>query len=264
MNSGARRMAPRRTHTLLFDADGTLFPSEEPAFRASVDVVNAFVRSIGGSGTHTADELRRTTTGLTFRTTAARLAAEAGVDVDPSVLQTWVEREVCVVANALRGVLQPHDDVIRALEQLATRHDLAVVTSSASARLDVCLRAAGLERFFPATARFSAESSLPAPSSKPDPAVYLHALESLAIRADQAIAVEDSVAGTSAAIAAGIVTIGALPFTPANERRRAAARLVRAGATEVVESWTEMPGRVGSVAQVSGLPPVTPITSPEM
>ena len=36
----------RVTH-LLCDADGNLFPSEEPAFDASVEVTNAFLASLG-------------------------------------------------------------------------------------------------------------------------------------------------------------------------------------------------------------------------
>ena len=34
------------TH-LLCDADGNLFPSEEPAFEASAEVTNAFLASLG-------------------------------------------------------------------------------------------------------------------------------------------------------------------------------------------------------------------------
>ena len=45
--------------TLLCDADGTLFPSEEPAFAASAGVVNEVLGSLGLPGTYDGEELRR-------------------------------------------------------------------------------------------------------------------------------------------------------------------------------------------------------------
>ncbi len=42
---------------------------------------------------------------------------------------------------------------------------------------------------------------------KPDPALYLRSLEKLGVRADEAIALEDSLNGLRAARAAGIYTI---------------------------------------------------------
>jgi beta-phosphoglucomutase-like phosphatase (HAD superfamily) len=45
------------------------------------------------------------------------------------------------------------------------------------------------------------------PAPKPDPAVYLLALEELGLSADEAVAVEDNVDGVAAASAAGISCI---------------------------------------------------------
>ncbi len=76
----------RRVQVLLCDADGNLFPSEEPAFDASVQVTNAFLAEIGSDIRFTAEELRLASTGMNFRTTALHLAAQAGVpdvDVEP-------------------------------------------------------------------------------------------------------------------------------------------------------------------------------------
>src|SRR3954462_13710614 len=79
-----------RVQILLCDADGNLFPSEEPAFDASVEVTNAFLAEIGSDRRFTAGGRGRATAGLYFRSTARRLAAEAGVpdvDVEPWVLE---------------------------------------------------------------------------------------------------------------------------------------------------------------------------------
>ena len=94
---------------LLCDADGNLFPSEEPAFDASVEVTNAFLAAIGSHRRFTAEELRLASTGMNFRTTALRLAAEAGVDdVD---IEPWVAEEKRAVSAHLARTLQPHDPV---------------------------------------------------------------------------------------------------------------------------------------------------------
>jgi hypothetical protein len=68
---------------LLVDADGNLFPSEEPAFVASAEVTNRFLASLGVGVRYTAEELLATTTGRNFRTTAVDLAIANGVPVEP-------------------------------------------------------------------------------------------------------------------------------------------------------------------------------------
>ncbi len=67
------------TRVLLCDADGCLFPSEEPAFVASADVTNAFLDRLGLTVRFGAEELRLATTGKNFRTTAVDLAVAHGV-----------------------------------------------------------------------------------------------------------------------------------------------------------------------------------------
>jgi HAD superfamily hydrolase (TIGR01509 family) len=223
---------------LLCDADGNLFPSEEPAFDASVEVTNAFLASIGSSRRFTAEELRLAATGMNFRTTAQRLAAEAGatgVDVEP-----WVREEKHAVSAHLARTLRPHAPTTEALNALAARLPLAAVSSSALARLAGCFTATGLDELIPAERRFSAEDSLPTPTSKPDPAVYRHACARLGIAPEQGLAVEDAVAGVQSAVAAGCPTVGNLLFVPPGEREQRGADLLAAGALALVGSWQEL------------------------
>src|SRR3954465_1329220 len=94
-----------RVQILLCDADGNLFPSEEPAFDASVEVTNAFLASIGSRCRFPAGELRQAATGTNFRTPALRLAAEEGVtDVD---VEPWVLEEKRSVSAHLARTLRP-------------------------------------------------------------------------------------------------------------------------------------------------------------
>jgi beta-phosphoglucomutase-like phosphatase (HAD superfamily) len=228
---------------LLLDVDGSLFPSEEPAFDASAEVTNRFLASLGVPARYTAEHLLATTTGKNFRTTARDLAAANGVVLEgtPDVLlDDWVAEEKRVVTAHLGQVLRPDPAVLEPLRRLAARYRLAAVSSSALSRLDECFRATGLAELIPPKCRFSAEDSLPKPTSKPDPAVYLHALDQLGVRAGQALAVEDAVPGVQSAVAAGIETVGNLTFVPAGEREARRRALLEAGAGTIIESWSAL------------------------
>ena len=244
---------------VLCDADGNLFPSEEPAFVASADVTNDYLEALGVAARWTAEELRLATTGKNFRTTAVDLAVAHGVAVEGSlvgartgavvsgtpvlsaaVLEHWVEQERLRVTEHLGHELLPDPAVVEPLTRLGARYVLAGVSSSATPRLTVCLRATGLDGLIPAERLFSAEDSLPVPTSKPDPAVYLHACRELGIDPAQAVAVEDSVPGAQSAVAAGIATIGNLQFVQPGERDQRDKELRDTGVVAVVTSWSEV------------------------
>ena len=225
---------------VLCDADGCLFPSEEPAFEASAETTNRMLAALGARSGFTGEELRAASTGRNFRSSAPLLAAAEGYELSPAELERWVADELQTVTAHLAARLRPDAAVIEPLTRLASGHPLAVVTSSASSRLDACLRATGLAALFAPASRFSAEDSLERPTSKPDPAVYLHALERLGLDGDEALAVEDSVAGAEAALAAGLCTLGNVMFVPAGERSDRIADLTDAGVDGIVSSWAEV------------------------
>ncbi|CAL9608961.1 Phosphorylated carbohydrates phosphatase [Streptomyces sp. enrichment culture] len=229
-----------RTTTLLLDADGTLFPSEEPAFVASAAVTRDFARHFGLTGDFSPEHLRRTTTGRNFRATARDLAERQGVHLDAGELERWVEREKTEVTAHLGRMLRPGPDVVAAVSALGRRYRLAVVSSSALTRLAACFTASGLDALLAADRRFSAEDSLPVPTSKPDPAIYRFVLDRLGITAREALALEDSVTGAASAVAAGIPTAGIVQFVPAGEQAARIEELGRAGAAWVRRSWREL------------------------
>jgi beta-phosphoglucomutase-like phosphatase (HAD superfamily) len=222
---------------LLLDADGTLFPSEEPAFAASAQVTRAFADRFGLTGDFSPEHLRRATTGRNFRTTAQDLLARQGVTCEPDELEQWVHREKVEVSAHLGRVLRPQPDVVAALTVLRRRYRLAVVSSSALDRLAACFTASGLDELLPEDVRFSAEDSLPTPTSKPDPAIYQLALRRLGTAPAQAVAVEDSVTGAESAIRAGIATVGIVQFVPADEQAERVEALRTAGIAWVVDLW---------------------------
>ncbi|WP_337059862.1 HAD family hydrolase [Kineococcus sp. G2] len=231
---------PTGVTTLLCDADGTLFPSEEPAYAASADVTNRFLAELGAQRPYSPAELQSMTNGKNFRAAAQELARGYGRELARGDLEHWVTEEKDVVTAHLRTVLHRDPAVHDPLVRLAERFALAAVTSSAATRLDACLDVTGLTGFFGAGRRYSAEDSLPEPTSKPDPAVYVHALQDLGVTPDEAVAVEDSVNGALSAVAAGVRTVGTVQFVPEQERQARTDALREAGAFAVVSSWDEV------------------------
>jgi beta-phosphoglucomutase-like phosphatase (HAD superfamily) len=247
---------------LLCDADGNLFPSEEPAFVASTTVTNALMAEYGSDRRFTPEELRLATTGLNFRSTAVVLCLDNGIRVAPDLLppdgsptgmehqdrptltaealEEWVEREKQAVIDHLRSQLRPDPEVLEPLRRLAQRYGVAAVSSSADARIAASFEVTGLAGFFPPERRFSAEDSLPRPTSKPDPAIYRYAGERLGIAPHEGLAVEDSLPGASSAVAAGFATVGNLQFVPPDERTARAEGLREIGVVAVASSWAQV------------------------
>ncbi|WP_432563291.1 HAD family hydrolase [Kineococcus sp. SYSU DK003] len=231
--------------TLLCDADGTLFPSEEPAYAASAGVTNRFLAELGAERSYGPDELQAMTNGKNFRAAAQELARGYGRELAGDELDGWVAQEKDVVTEHLRTVLRPDPAVRDPLRAVAGRFTLAAVTSSASSRLDACLEVTDLAGLFDPQRRFSAEDSLEVPTSKPDPAVYAFAGERLGVTPDVAVAVEDSINGALSAVAAGFPTIGTVQFVAEGDREARTAALHEAGARVVVRSWAEVVDLLG-------------------
>ncbi|SPM35196.1 Beta-phosphoglucomutase or related phosphatase, HAD superfamily [Mycobacterium rhizamassiliense] len=265
MNAGltfVRDFDPAPLTTLLCDADDNLFGSERPAFEASTDVTNRLLVRFGVTAPLSSEELRKRAVGKNFRTTALDLAVQCEVPLDRSLtqgrpaavvasaddvasgkaltadeLERWVLEERERVTAHLAATLAPDPEVLEPLRNLAARYALAAVSSSATQRLRGCFTATGLDSLLSEAVTFSAEDSLPVPTSKPDPAVYLHAGRVLGVEAEQGLAIEDSVAGVTSAVAAGYATVGNLMFVLPDERDGRRAELIEAGAVAITDSW---------------------------
>ena len=148
--SGLDQSQVDQAKVLLCDADGSLFPSEEPAFDASTVVTNRFMAEHGSDVRFEPEPLRLATTGKNFRTTIVDLADQHGIRFDPADLEYWVAEEKRVVSAHLGQVLRPDPEVQAAVAALGERYRLVIVSSSALTRLDACLTATGLATVFPA------------------------------------------------------------------------------------------------------------------
>lgn len=223
--------------TLLFDFDDTLAHTEELAFAACAEVVNELLDAWGAPSPLTPEQLRGRFAGCTFRAMALTLAAEHRQSLAPAALDQLVIAEEDRVIAALTRAARPTPGAPAMLAEVASRDRLALVSSSATRRLEACLAALDLAAHFPPSLVFSAATSLPTPSSKPSPAIYLHALAALAVPAAACVALEDSANGVRAATAAAIPVVGYLGALPPPARRTRAAELRAAGAFLIVEDW---------------------------
>ena len=124
----------------------------------------------------------------------------------------------------------------------AKRYGMAVVSSSALKRVQASIKTVGQEKYFPPNHIFSAASSLPEPTSKPDPAIYLHACEVVGKKAEECVAVEDSKNGAMSAVRAGIPVIGYVGCYDDPEKQKQMMQMMTGlGVTVVMREWKEFP-----------------------
>ena len=125
---------------------------------------------------------------------------------------------------------------------------MAVVSSSALRRVRASVEKVGQEGYF-GDDIFSAASSLPTPTSKPDPAIYLFAMERLGVLPGECVAVEDSRSGATAAVRAGIKTVGYVGSYEEEEQERMVGVLEGCGCVVVMRDWAEFEGFMGRIQE---------------
>ena len=124
-------------------------------------------------------------------------------------LDKWVDMEVGAVTAKLKEKATECPGVTENMEWLKSKgYPMSVVSTSAKPRVVASLEKCNLDRFFENKHVYSAATSLDPPSSKPDPKIYNYACEQLGVKNADAITVEDSKSGATAAMRAGIPCIG--------------------------------------------------------
>ncbi|KAH7363158.1 HAD-superfamily hydrolase [Plectosphaerella cucumerina] len=235
--------------TLLFDCDNTLVLSEELAFEACAELINEICEKHNVDQRFTGEKLIKEFVGQNFRGMMLGLQKLYNFTMTPEELESYVTREEDAVIAKLKASLRPCPGVDAQLEALQAggKYKLSVVSSSAKRRVWASVVKVNQDRFFPEDDVFSAATSLPVPTSKPDPAIYLHALERLGRKASEAVAIEDSKSGTLSGTRAGIKVIGYVGPYPADERAKMEQVLREAGAVVIMQHWDEFPAALAKV-----------------
>jgi HAD superfamily hydrolase (TIGR01509 family) len=229
---------------LLFDCDNTLVLSEEVAFAGCAELINRVLKERGVQGvSFTGPTLMSEFVGQNFRGMITTLQKRHGFDFTPAELDGWVREEEDVVIAKIKTDLKPCVGVDEQLEALDKdgRYQMAVVSSSALRRVQASIEKVGQDKYFAKEHVFSAATSLPVPTSKPDPAIYLHAMKVLGKKAEECVAIEDSRSGTTSATRAGIKTVGYVGPYDEEERPRMEKVLTESGAVVIMRDWKEFP-----------------------
>ncbi|KAK2595165.1 hypothetical protein QQS21_007125 [Conoideocrella luteorostrata] len=242
-----------KINTLLFDCDNTLVLSEELAFEACADLINKICAERGISKEFTGESLIVEFVGQNFRGMLTTLQKEYGIEIAPDDMEKYVRMEEDAVIAKLKAALRPCPGVDEQLESLAAskKYLLAVVSSSALRRVKASVEKVGQIKYFKGPNGedliYSAATSLDPPTSKPNPAIYLHALKVLGKTAEESVAIEDSKSGTLSATRAGIKTIGYVgPYAP--DKQEEMTQVLRdAGATVIMRDWSEFPAALEKI-----------------
>ncbi|KAJ5797085.1 uncharacterized protein N7518_005625 [Penicillium psychrosexuale] len=227
---------------IFFDCDNTLVLSEELAFEACADLANEILEANNIPDRYTGNQLIKDFVGQNFRGMLISLQQKYDFQIDEDKLEEYVIREEDQVIAKLNAKAKSCIGATEELEKVfaAKKYGLAVVSSSALRRVLASIRKVDQDKFFDENKVFSAASSLPKPTSKPDPAIYLYALEQVGKRASETVAIEDSKSGALSAVRAGIPVIAYVGSYNGDDTQKAMAKaLTDIGAKSVMYHWSE-------------------------
>ncbi|KAK6532477.1 hypothetical protein TWF281_006666 [Arthrobotrys megalospora] len=232
------------TILLLFDCDNTLVKSEAIAFDVCAELINKLLseKAPNNATKFTGRSLQSRFVGQNFAGMLGQIEEIYGFTLTSEEREIYIEREVTTITKELGERAEPCDGANEKLKELKEtgKYQLAVVSSSAGPRVLAALRKAGQMEFFSEDHIYSAMTSLPTPTSKPDPAIYKFACRELGRDPQECVAVEDSVSGVKSAVAAGIKTIGYAGAYEPEERDAKSKQLEENGASICIEDWKQM------------------------
>ncbi|MDN0081832.1 HAD family phosphatase [Crenobacter sp. SG2305] len=211
------------TH-LLFDCDGTLVDSER--------IVMAAMQLAGGRlGLElTREDCHRLFLGHIRRHCLRVFEQHYGAPLPES----FAIDLAAAIRHRLETELQPVPGVAAALEQLPQIKCL--VSNGSPEHVSFVLEKTGLVTPFVGRCY----SAIPPCEPKPSPMLYRQTMERLGIEPQQCIAIEDSAAGVTAAVAAGIRTLG---FAMLAGREQ----LLRVGALAAFSDMVALPGLIATI-----------------
>ncbi len=224
---------------IFVDFDNTMMETERYVLPSLIERFNDLY---GDQIDHqlTMDEFIDHFQGQTRQSFCQNLSAYFGITVDYPELYDAREWRVIQYMKTIPGGIPMAPGIIEMLTAL--QHDgfqCAFVSNNSIQRGLATMRFADngrgneLARVF-STAYFEAGDV-----QKPLPGVYLRAIEQLGATPAQSCAIEDSVTGVTAAVAAGLPTFGYVGF--ADDVAETSAKLLHAGSLATFHHWPELP-----------------------
>ncbi|HWV42228.1 HAD family phosphatase [Pseudorhodoplanes sp.] len=201
---------------IIFDCNGVLVDSEPIAAAVAAEAFQKVGINM------TAEMVARYFTGRRPADMFVAVEEAAGVRL-PANFATQVSSATLV---RLHQEVRALAHVEQALSWL--RGPKAVASSSSLDRVRICLNATELSRFF----GHNLFSAVDVPEGKPAPDLFLHVAQQTGVQPQDCIVVEDSPAGVTAAVAAGMTAIGFVGGSHAGEDMPG--KLQQAGAVAVI------------------------------
>jgi HAD superfamily hydrolase (TIGR01509 family) len=206
----------------LFDCDNTLVSSEDLVFEVCAKLINGILQKNGKSDRYVGPVLLKEFVGTNFRGMLRNVTEKHDISLTETELDDYNDIELGMVIKTLEEKAEPCPGVMEQLDGLheLKKYKLAVVSSSELNRVRASIKKVGMEGYFDPSEIYSASTSLPKPTHKPDPAVYLFAMDNLGVKPEECVAIEDSRSGATAAMRANIPTIGYVGPYEGTERER--------------------------------------------
>jgi HAD superfamily hydrolase (TIGR01509 family) len=218
---------------IIFDCDGVLIDSEILSARVDAEILGEIGYEIS------AEELAHRFAGLTTE----RIFQLVGEELGRPVPDKMIARAKRDTDQMLKEEVLPIPGVQEMLDLLDDPR--CICSNSRPERLEISLIKAGLwDRFRPYV--FSAQA-IGQGRGKPAPDVFLHASQIFETAPAEAIVIEDSVAGVTGAVAAGMRVIG---FTGASHTWPGHGEvLMEAGAMTVIKRLSELPATIEALRE---------------
>lgn len=211
------------TQYILFDCDGVLVDSEIIAAQVLLRLLKPFGYEMN------VKLFMQRYAGMKDHDILASLSAQHAI-VFPAQFPHQLE---VAIDNSLGAELQAIHGVQQALQGI--RLPKAVVSNSQLERVQNSLRVAQVSDFF-GDRIYTAEM---AGKPKPDPQIYRFALAQLGLQPHEALVVEDSLTGVTAAHEAGLTVIGFVGASHIMEGH--AEKLMAGGAATTVQTMADLP-----------------------
>ncbi|MEM7172599.1 MAG: HAD-IA family hydrolase [Pseudomonadota bacterium] len=213
---------------VIFDCDGVLIDSESLSCRA----VSEFLVEQGFP--YSPKVIADRFIGYSDAEMAKVIADEQGRPLPSDFPRQVADRAVVL----FEGHLKPLPGAAVLLGRLPC--DKAVASNSLRGRLVRSLQLTGLDTFFADSRVFSSQDVA---RPKPAPDLYELAARTCGVAPARCLVVEDSITGTTAARAAGIMVIGFVGASPEPDQQKE--KLLAAGAASVVESFAGLSSYLG-------------------
>ncbi|WML49743.1 HAD-IA family hydrolase [Neobacillus sp. PS3-34] len=175
---------------IIFDFDGTIIDTETVWFRVFKEVLEEQF------SLHLPVEEFAKVIGTTDEVLYQYIESQLGRDIDKKELRERVDRRFL----DLRGVLEVREGVLEKIKEAQSLgYKIALASSSSREWIDGFLEQFDLRGYFSVI-----KTKEDVEKVKPDPSLYLKALQELGVEPQEALAIEDSANGALAAIAAGM------------------------------------------------------------